>query len=787
MSNPILDLLNQWVAPKAWTEMFIGIIGKGDNTDPRKNPETREVWYYVGNETNRVTGSAILHNNANIVYDSLPNLKGELVWIGKPPGTTEGAGLYIESVVNPINKNGASAVDQAINAAAYPSTANLQELRVLPTTPASKEIFVSNGGYTKPSDGSFNRFFAAISGFNAHDSVATAINALTSGQHQIAWICLDYATGKIKVVAGTAVTAVNTVGTAAARQEFINTAATTISGISVTSTYKRILPLYLYYGQTQITEDHHLRQYDARLEFPLPAAYSPAATGVYNSGASTDNAVPRFVGTSGTQIENTGVLIGDTGALTVPGTITLNIGSELGIFTHANDDTRTYTFPNVTGTIALTSDITTATALAVILAPGSSTRNVIQPSGDFKALVLKNNASQTANIFEHHPSGSSTPIFALDSNGGIQASLTRNSASSYTHNLITLTNTGSGSPVAFQVTTSLVANTASNLTALAFLANVDGRTANTTISTAVNGLSGRFGVLAASTFTTTVAVAAAIEATSPFISNAASGVIAVTRAVGVRVRNQGTGGASGVTFTTVVGIDVEDQTNGTNSLAIRTNAGDVVFNEGGAASIIRFESDNDANNFYSDGVNDRMGFGTSTPATKAHVLLSSAATNAITNVLTLGHNGGVVAAGFGTGLIFEAKASSGNNISLSRIRNWWTNVTNSSGNLAMQGAISGYYNTGGTVTEKDIITYGVNGSGAPLLSFFTVTTPVVQQASGANLTNNVTSGGTDDTIANFTDLTVYANDAATIRNDIYQLSRKVKQLNDGLRTLGMFT
>lgn len=65
--------------------------------------------------------------------------------------------------------------------------------------------------------------------------------------------------------------------------------------------------------------------------------------------------------------------------------------------------------------------------------------------------------------------------------------------------------------------------------------------------------------------------------------------------------------------------------------------------------------------------------------------------------------------------------------------------------------------------------------------------PVAQQTSGANLTNNVTSGGTDDTIANFTDLTIYANDAAAIRNDIYQLARKMKQINDGLRSYGWFT
>lgn len=70
---------------------------------------------------------------------------------------------------------------------------------------------------------------------------------------------------------------------------------------------------------------------------------------------------------------------------------------------------------------------------------------------------------------------------------------------------------------------------------------------------------------------------------------------------------------------------------------------------------------------------------------------------------------------------------------------------------------------------------------------FFATAPAVQQTSGENLTNNVTSGGTDGTIANFTDLTLYANDSAAIRNDLYQLARKLKQINDGLRTYGLFT
>jgi hypothetical protein len=66
-------------------------------------------------------------------------------------------------------------------------------------------------------------------------------------------------------------------------------------------------------------------------------------------------------------------------------------------------------------------------------------------------------------------------------------------------------------------------------------------------------------------------------------------------------------------------------------------------------------------------------------------------------------------------------------------------------------------------------------------------TPVVQQTDGANLTNNVTAGGTTDTIANYTDLVIYANDSAAIRNDIYQLARKVAIIGNALRTYGLLS
>ncbi len=67
------------------------------------------------------------------------------------------------------------------------------------------------------------------------------------------------------------------------------------------------------------------------------------------------------------------------------------------------------------------------------------------------------------------------------------------------------------------------------------------------------------------------------------------------------------------------------------------------------------------------------------------------------------------------------------------------------------------------------------------------TTATTQQVDGYAITNNVTNGGILGTIANFTDLTIYANDANAIRNDIYQISAKLKIIDDALRLYGLLT
>ncbi len=62
-------------------------------------------------------------------------------------------------------------------------------------------------------------------------------------------------------------------------------------------------------------------------------------------------------------------------------------------------------------------------------------------------------------------------------------------------------------------------------------------------------------------------------------------------------------------------------------------------------------------------------------------------------------------------------------------------------------------------------------------------TPAAQGAVGTTLVNSVTSGGTTGQIDDFA-ASSYATDAATIRNDIYQLALKVSTLEAKLKLLG---
>lgn len=93
---------------------------------------------------------------------------------------------------------------------------------------------------------------------------------------------------------------------------------------------------------------------------------------------------------------------------------------------------------------------------------------------------------------------------------------------------------------------------------------------------------------------------------------------------------------------------------------------------------------------------------------------------------------------------------------------------------------SGYIEIGTTVASAIRI-----GTFSTLMGFFG-NAAVAQQNAGGTITNSITSGGTADTFVDYTDLTVYATDAAAIRNNMYQMAAKLKKMDDALRLLGIF-
>lgn len=159
---------------------------------------------------------------------------------------------------------------------------------------------------------------------------------------------------------------------------------------------------------------------------------------------------------------------------------------------------------------------------------------------------------------------------------------------------------------------------------------------------------------------------------------------------------------------------------------------------------------------------------------------TDATTAAIVDTLRLRRaSSGTPAAGFGVGVSARLMSSTTANRDAGRLTWAWITATDAS--RAAQGQLSAFY----TTTERPVITWGANST-VPLLSFYDVTTPIAKPTRGATLTNNVTAGGTTDQIDDFVG-TLYATDAATIRNDIYQLARALRQLDVGLRALGLFT
>jgi len=109
-----------------------------------------------------------------------------------------------------------------------------------------------------------------------------------------------------------------------------------------------------------------------------------------------------------------------------------------------------------------------------------------------------------------------------------------------------------------------------------------------------------------------------------------------------------------------------------------------------------------------------LAIGTDAPASKIHALLTSAATNAVTNVLTIGHNStGTAANGFGAGQAFTLATSTTADQSAARIQALWNDAMHATRKADL---VLTAYDSGG---EREGLRIRGDGSG-PAIGFYGV-------------------------------------------------------------------
>lgn len=138
---------------------------------------------------------------------------------------------------------------------------------------------------------------------------------------------------------------------------------------------------------------------------------------------------------------------------------------------------------------------------------------------------------------------------------------------------------------------------------------------------------------------------------------------------------------------------------------------------------------------------------------------------------------GTPATFFGGAIAMQLDSTTTEDVAVADIGWSWVTATHASRKPRLSFTLTDTSPRGVLVLETD---------GAEAMMGFMGASAATRRTSGANLTNNVTAGGVNDTITNWTNLSTYSTDAAAIRNAVYQLARKLKQINDGLRTLGLF-
>ena len=213
------------------------------------------VWQPSQGGNARVVFTAILWTGSNIPLANIAASQLIPVDLGFPPNDQRLSVLWQNGPMGTAGANGKTLGEQKANSTAFPIAANIQDWRVKIQS-GTPEVFIAEGIYKRESDDAVLKWYGGTTAL-ADDTITDRISALTSGQHQVCWICFDKENG---IPATEVSAAVSAVGSLPSRYEFLSPD----SAFTVSTSYRKIVPVYLYYGQTEIVEADIYRSWDAR-------------------------------------------------------------------------------------------------------------------------------------------------------------------------------------------------------------------------------------------------------------------------------------------------------------------------------------------------------------------------------------------------------------------------------------------------------------------------------------------------------------------------------------------
>lgn len=230
-------------------------LGFGDGSGRIVADFSKRLVYYFG--SGQSTAAAPLARSESIVAYNNPSLEGMRVRLGYPNydptrlhimGIDSGEGLDAVGGITPQ--------EQLASGSLYPDVGRIINLRLAPNSPNDSSVFVNAGWYWN-ADGD-----PAWFGGDTFD-LAADIAAL-DGEHQMAVICLDLASGELKRV----------LSAAEAGDDDSKTLldATTAEDLSYGAADLPVGIVHLYDGQTAVVEADIYRDIDPRVLFTRPGA-----------------------------------------------------------------------------------------------------------------------------------------------------------------------------------------------------------------------------------------------------------------------------------------------------------------------------------------------------------------------------------------------------------------------------------------------------------------------------------------------------------------------------------